>query len=170
MLIVGIDPGLSGALGFLGHRGEFVAVDDMPVMNRLGASAYVKSQVNALALEELLRSRLRDFDRHEVHVFIESPIAFPGQHVSATAATFLTSGLIEGVVAALHLPHTLVAPKDWKKAMALVAGKGMRKSELKDMARSRAIRLFPDAPLTRAKDHNRAEALLIAKYGYDLIA
>ena len=164
MIIIGIDPGLTGAIAQVGHGGEYVRLADMPTMARSGAKAYVKNQVNAGELAHLLRTWLGDCDKNEIHFFIETPIAFPGQHVSTTAAAFLTSGLIEGVVMARNYAHTLVAPKDWKKALQL--------SPDKEQGRARAIRLFPGAAsmLSRVKDHNRAEALLIAKYGHGLLS
>lgn len=164
MIIIGIDPGLTGAIAQIGHRGEFKALADMPTMARAGAKAFVKNQINAAELASMIREWLGQFDKNEIHFFIETPIAFPGQHVATTAAAFLTSGLIEGTVAAGRYGHTLVAPKDWKKAMGLTTDK--------EQARARAIRLFPEAAqsLARVKDHNRAEALLIAKYGHGLLA
>lgn len=164
MILIGIDPGLSGAIAMLDHRGAFANLDDMPVMERHGKAAYVKNQVNAGALFELLRAWTELYDRNEIHVVIETPIAFPGQHVATTAAAFLTSGLIEGVIAARHYAHELVRPKEWKKALGL--------SDSKEQARARAIRLWPPAAkmLERVKDHNRAEALLIAKYGWDKLS
>lgn len=162
MILIGIDPGLTGGIGMLGHRAEYLNVADMPVMERQGAQAYVKNQVNGAALEELLRGWTATYDRNEVHVFIESPIAFPRQHVGVTASCFLSAGLIEGVIQARHYPHTLVRPTDWKKAMKLTA--------TKEQGRALAIRLFPQASLGRVKDHNRAEALLIAKYGHGMVA
>lgn len=162
MICIGIDPGLTGGIGQIGHRGEFLRVADMPVMARSGPKAFVKNQVNGNALEELLRDWTAEYDRSAVHVFIETPIAFPGQHVATTAAAFLTAGIIEGVVMARHYAHTLVAPKDWKKAMKLTA--------TKEQSRAMAIRLFPTAELNLVKHHNRAEALLIAKYGHGLVS
>ena len=162
MIIIGVDPGLTGALGLLGHDAQYLAVADMPTMKRLGPKAAVKNQVNGAALEELLRTWLTDYDKNEIAVFIETPIAFPGQHVATIAAAFLTAGIIEGVVSAKHYPHQLVRPADWKKALNL--------SSDKDQARARAIRFYPEAPLALAKHHNRAEALLIARYGFHLLA
>jgi len=162
MIVIGIDPGLTGAIGMVGHLGEYLEMADIPVMERQGAHAYVKNQVNGAALEELLRDWTKDYDRNEIHVFIESPIAFPKQHVGVTASCFLSAGLIEGVVMARHYRHSLVRPADWKKALKL--------TNTKEQGRALAIRLFPQASLGRVKDHNRAEALLIAKYGHDTIA
>ncbi|MGH8034784.1 MAG: hypothetical protein ACREO9_06125, partial [Lysobacterales bacterium] len=70
MIIIGIDPGLTGAIGVLGHRGQLVSCADMPVMAR-GNSAVVKNQVNMSALAEILRQASAEHDRNEVHVFIE---------------------------------------------------------------------------------------------------
>lgn len=162
MILVGIDPGLTGAVGIIGHQGEYLGVHDIPVMARMGPKAFVKNQVNGAALEELLATALGHMDKNEIHFFIETPIAFPGQHISTTAAGFLTAGIIEGVVTARHYRHDLVAPKDWKKGLGL--------SDSKEQARAKAIRLFPAAPLNLVKYHNRAEALLIAKYGHERVA
>lgn len=162
MIVIGVDPGLTGALGMLGHRAEYLRVADIPTMARLGPKAAVKNQVNGAALAELLHGWLEDYDRNEIAFFIETPIAFPGQHVATIAAAFLTAGIIEGVLSARHFAHQLVRPADWKKALGLSADK--------DQARTRAIRLYPDAPLALAKHHNRAEALLIARYGHERVA
>ena len=164
MIVVGIDPGLTGAIGILGHRAEYITVLDIPTMQRMHAprKGGVQNQVNPAELERLLAEQLGHFDRNEVHVFIETPIAFPGQQIQSVASSFLTAGLIEGVIGARHYPHTLVAPKEWKKGLGL--------SDSKEQARAKAIRLWPLAPLTRVKDHNRAEALLIAKYGNERVA
>jgi len=162
MIVIGIDPGLTGALAMIGPRKEYLKLADIPVMKRLGPKAEVKNQVNGAALEEILRAWTEDYDKNEIVAFIETPIAFPGQHVATIASAFLTAGIIEGVLSARHFVHQLVRPADWKKAMAL--------SKDKDQARARAIRLYPEAPLALAKHHNRAEALLIARYGHDQIA
>lgn len=164
MILIGIDPGLTGAIGMLGHRAEFLYVADMPTIQRNGPQAHVKKQVNGAALEELLREWVNPYDLNEIHVFIEMPIAFPGLHIAAIAASFHTAGVIEGVVMARHYPHTLVRPTQWKKALKL--------TKSKEHARGYAVRIFPEAnaQLKRVMDHNRAEALLIAKYGHGLVA
>lgn len=162
MICVGVDPGLTGAIGILGHKAELLGVHDLPVMARQGASAYVKNQVNGAAIEQLLRAVLADYDKTEVRFFLETPIAFPDQQISTVASSFLTAGIIEGVITARHYTLELVAPAAWKKAL------GLKKE--KALARTRAIRFWPDAPLALAKHHNRAESLLIAKYGWDRCA
>lgn len=164
MIVVGIDPGLTGAIGILGHKQEFLGVLDMPTMQRQHAprKGGVMNQVHAAELERLLAEHLGAYDKNEIHIFLETPIAYPGQHIGTVVACFLTAGLIEGVIGARHYSHTLVAPKDWKKGLGL--------SDSKEQARAKAIRLWPAAPLNKVKYHNRAEALLIAKYGHEKVA
>lgn len=162
MIVIGIDPGLTGGISMLGQRGQYIRVVDIPTMQRMSAKASVKNQVDGGALAELLREWCEGWDKNEIVVVIETPIAFPGQNSSTTASAFLTSGIIEGVVMARRHTHYLVSPSEWKKSMKL--GKD------KELCRAAAIRLFPDAPLTRKKDHNRAESLLIAHYGFNKYA
>ena len=163
MIIVGIDPGLTGAIAQLGHNGEFRALEDIPIMQRMVAprKGGVKNQVNGYAVREILQHMLRDTDKNEAHVVIELPVAFPGQQIQTVASSFLTAGALEGVVQCLNLPHTLVAPRDWKQALKL--------SDSKEQCRAAALRRWPEAAalLQRVKDHNRAEALLNARYGHE---
>jgi len=166
MFALGIDPGLTGALAMIGHRGEFLHLADIPVMERLSSprKGGVKNQVNCAALRELLLEWLSSIDRAALHATIEMPIAFPGQQIQTVASSFLTAGHIEGVVQSMKIAHELVRPADWKKAAKLTASK--------EQCRAAAIRRWPEAAhhLARVKDHNRAEALLIARYGYDRYA
>lgn len=158
MIVVGIDPGISGAIAAVDHRGlRWVA--DMPIMPRGAGGAYVKNQVAPAALSQLLQERLAEHDKNEIHVLLEAVGAMPKQGVASTFSLALTAGLIEGVLAARGYPHELVRPQEWKKAMGLSASK--------DQARMKAARFYPEADIHRVKDHNRAEAILIARYGYE---
>ena len=163
MIILGIDPGLTGALALLGHRAEYLQVADIPVMQRMHSprKGGVRNQVNCHAVKELLRGWLEPYDRNEIHAVIELPIAFPGQQIQTVASSFLTAGHLEGVIQSMGLAHTLVSPAEWKKALNL--------TKSKEQARAAALRRWPDAAslLKRVMDYNRAEALLIARYGYD---
>lgn len=162
MVIVGIDPGLTGALALLTQRG-LQAVHDMPVMMRGNGTGMVKNQVDSVALRQLLRDWLSPFDKNEVMVMIElqAPIGGKLQGVSSIFSLALTAGIIEGVVAAANYPHELVQPAVWKKAMGLTA----KVKDAKGMARTMAQRTYPSAELHLVKHHNRAEAILLAKYG-----
>lgn len=166
MIIVGIDPGLTGAIAMLGHRGEYLHVEDIPVMQRMGVAkkGRVMNQVNWQATQDLVRFWIDPYSRNEIHAVIELPIAFPGQHVSTVASSFLTAGHLEGVIHSFGLAHTLASPSVWKKALKLTSSK--------EQARAAAIRRWPDAAplLKRVMDHNRAEALLLARYGHERLA
>lgn len=169
MIVIGIDPGITGAIAQLGHSGEYLRLEDLPTMNRGQAKGYVKRQINGAALADLFNEWIGGFDRNEVIVLCEVPIAFPGLHASAIAASFHGAGVIEGVAVAKRLVLHMVPPTDWKKALK----EGPDKIKLgrdKEASRAAAIRLYPEASLTRIKDHNRAEALLIAKYGHQTYA
>jgi crossover junction endodeoxyribonuclease RuvC len=145
----------------LGHDGEMLHCEDLPTMNRMGAKAHVKNQINGTAMTDMLRDWFSGYDLNEIHIFLETPIAFPGQSSASLGSSFLTAGIIEGVICARKFRHTLIAPREWKKHLKI--GKD------KEEARAMAIRLFPTAPLGRKKDHNRAESLLIAQYGHETI-
>lgn len=174
MIIVGIDPGLSGALALLGHDAQLLHLEDIPVMQRGTGGAKVVNQVNATALADLLRSLLEPYDKNECLVMIEMAQSMPAavkdkfgrvkilQGGASIFNTGHTAGVIEGVVAALRFPHRLVRPVEWKKAMKLTA--------TKEQCRAHAQRLYPEAPLHLVKHHNRAESILIARYGHQTYA
>lgn len=134
-IIIGIDPGVTGAIGWL-RGGLFSTVADMPG--------------NPADLADLLRG-------NEGVFIVEQAQAMPKQGVSSTFKTGQGYGQILGVLAALRLPYRTVTPAVWKRSMGL-SGKD------KDASRALARSLWPDAPLGRVKDHGRAEALLIAEW------
>lgn len=149
-LFLGVDPGLTGALALLYSDGRMHSVEDLPVMAR--GKGRVKHEVDPAALARLLRPHA-DLIRLAV---VEQVNAMPGQGAASVFSLGHSLGSIVGVVQALSIPLRLVAPAVWKRAAGVSADK--------HLARSEAIRLFPDAPLDRAKDHNRAEALLLARH------
>ncbi|HVA19802.1 MAG TPA: hypothetical protein VMU55_06495 [Solirubrobacteraceae bacterium] len=162
MIVIGIDIGLSGALAC--HGKGLIAVADMPTMQRGDGGATVRYQVNAAGLAELLRAWIVGYDKNEVMVVIEKVSAMPralngrSQGGASTFSLGLSAGIVEGVVSAMHLPHELVPPARWKAALKVPKGK--------PAARALAQRLYPGVNLSRVKDHNRAEAILIGLYGY----
>lgn len=154
MSILGIDPGLTGAIAIVNADGFIV--EDMPVMAN-GTSAKVRNVVNAAELARVLRPHA---DRIRV-AYVERVSTMPGQGVASQGSLMHSAGVVEGVLAALGISLVLVTPGKWKKAMGLANDK--------EASRALAQRLFPDAPLGRKKDHGRAEALLIATYGTRLV-
>lgn len=151
MIIIGIDPGLSGAVGAL-SGGAFLAVEDMPTVAKGGGS--VKSEVDPAGLVTLLR-RLAPADERTV-VVLERVNAMPGQGVASTFSLGDSFGCARAAVAACRLELVYVTPAQWKRAYGL--------SSDKEAARALAVRTWPEAPLNLKKYADRAEALLMARW------
>ena len=147
-MLVGIDPGLSGAIAWLDNEGRLIEVRDLPV-----AKANGKSELMPAALADMLR------ERPATHAFVERVAARPGAGVSGMFNFGRGYGQIEGVLAALGVPVTLVTPAKWKAALRIPADKSA--------ARLRAAQLWPGlaGTFSRVKDDGRAEASLIGLYG-----
>jgi len=148
----------------VGFRG-LEACADMPIMDRGAGVGVVKHQVNGAALAKLLQEWTSGRDNVEFLVVVERqvPFARPGKGPGASSIFSLghTAGTIEGVAMARRLSYREVSPHTWKKAFKISGGK-----KGKDIARALAQRLYPEADLARVKDHNRAESILIARWGY----
>lgn len=149
MFIIGIDPGLTGALAVLGAKsGRLIALEDLPVM-RKGFSDK-RNQIDPNGLARIFRRY-----RNHCEVTLEMAQAMPKQGVSSTFIIGHTAGIIEGVLGGLGIKCNLVPASIWKKESKI--GKDKEKS------RAIAIRMFPNCDkLGRKKDHNRAESILIA--------
>lgn len=163
-LVIGVDPGLSGALALFDGNG-LSAILDIPVMAKGKGAGKVKNEINAAGLNALLKEWTNGH-ADDVLVVIERVSSMPGQGVASMFSMGDTVGCIRGVVAARGYPVIWVTPQKWKRHFGLIAGKDVNGKEL---ARSRAIQLFPEADLARKKDHNRAEAILLSKYGWDVL-
>jgi crossover junction endodeoxyribonuclease RuvC len=148
MIVVGIDPGQSGAIAYL-LNGDFLAVEDMPLMPR----APKGKQIHGAALAKQLRNAINGL---EVTVAIEKVGAMPGQGVTSMFRFGESCGVIRGVVEALELPYRMVAPQTWKRRQGLIG-------QEKDYARTVASGHFPWAELSLKKHIGRADALLIAR-------
>ena len=150
-LICGIDPGLSGAVGFITQAGDFVGVYDMPVL----PATTGRRQIDAAELADLLR------EHAPVFTMVERVGPRPGEGATGAFSFGHTFGSITAVLAALSLAHDLVQPAVWKRRAGIPPGA--------DKGASIAVckRLLPGASsqLTRAKDDGRAEALLLALHG-----
>ena len=151
MLIVAIDPGLTGALGFL-RDGVFLAVEDMPVV--LKGVGSVKNEVSPQGMKTLIRDRL--LPGEAVVSVIEKVGAMPGQGVSSVFSLGDSYGAARAVLATAGFELVQVHPATWKKYFKLTADK--------ELSRALATRLFPAAPLHLKKHDGRAEALLLARW------
>lgn len=159
MIVVGCDPGVSGAVSVISHDG-FLDLFDLPTVS-MESNGRTKRKLDARALAVVLRDTLRRHDAasHDVEVWLEDVHAMPGSASGSGANTSLmhSKGVIEGVVGALGYRLNLVGSRKWKSAFGASADK--------DHAIKLAQDLYPDAPVTLKKHHNRAESLLIARYG-----
>lgn len=153
MITIGIDPGLTGAVGVL-QDGRFVGVEDIPTI--LKGTGSVKQEVDAAGLIRLLKDRCPDID---AEVALERVNAMPGQGVSSVFSLGDSFGCIRACVTAVRLPLNYVAPVTWKKYFKLTSDK--------EQSRSLAAKLFPDAELHLKKHADRAEALLMARWLYE---
>ena len=143
----GIDPGLGGALVFLG-RDDFVEIHDMPVVEVSGR----KRMISAVGVADILSTR-------ECPCVIEKVAARPGQGVTSMFSFGMGYGIILGVVASLMRPTFHITPQQWRRELKVQSGK--------DASRQRAMELYPfhSASFSRKKDDGRADALLIARWG-----
>lgn len=152
-MIIGIDPGQTGALAFL-DKGKVAALVDMPVMARTHGQG---KQVDPYALATLI---LEHGQGRIDGAVLEQVSAMKGQGVTSCFNFGESVGIIKGVLGALQISVRLVTPQRWKKAAGLI-GKD------KDAARSLAIQMHPEAAgeLTRKKNIGRADAVCIARFG-----
>ncbi|MGN2244920.1 hypothetical protein ACFWZU_15605 [Frateuria sp. GZRR33] len=157
---IGVDPGLHGAVSILVDD-RFHAVHDTPTM---GTGKSGRQSVNAAALAEIVRTELARFPGVSVRGVVEQVGARPTDGKAAAFRFGETYGAIKGIFGALRIPYTTVAPVKWKRFYNLIGTE-------KDAARGKAIELFPEAPLSRKKDCDRADAILIGYWGwrYDLV-
>lgn len=153
MIIVGIDPGLTGAVAAVDSAGT-CTVEDMPTLDLPGAGM-VRRRIDGLALARMLRNMVPA--GHACLVVIEDVHAIGGSAVQNMASMMRSVGTIEAAVEILRMPVNRALPQTWKRFFGL----GSVKADSLTVART----LYPTAPLKLAKHHNRAEALLLAHYG-----
>lgn len=156
MNYIGIDPGLTGAMGWLNGKGEFIDVLDLPTEPNGKASGKIKRRISANLLNSIIENIRLTYDDI---LLIEEVHGMPNQNSSTVFSLGDTFGVCRAIVELLDISHGLVSPNKWKKYFNI----GKDKAKSLELAR----KLFPKAPLGRQKDHNRAEALLIARYAYE---
>ena len=153
MIIIGIDPGISGAISILENK-KILEVYDTPTMIDGKKN---KRQINSAQVTNIIKERLKD-DK-EVIVVVEHVNAMPGQGVTSMFNFGQSFGVIKGICAALSLPIYFVRPTKWKKHFNLIKTN-------KDASRTKVIEVYPEisSKLHRKKDSNRADAILMALY------
>ena len=158
MLIIGIDPGISGSICFF-QDGKIVDVIEMPTMTEGKKN---KKQVNGSQIFNEISEKIKKLDRKEIKVVIEQVSAMPGQGVTSMFNFGQSFGILKGICSAMQLPMYFVRPAKWKKYFNLINSE-------KDASRTRAIEIFPyfSSQLSRKKDSNKADAILIASFYYE---
>ena len=158
MLIIGIDPGVSGSICFL-KDGKILDVIEMPVMNEGKKN---KKQVNGAQIYNEINKKINSNPETKTRVVIEHVTAMPGQGVTSMFNFGQSFGVLKGICSAMRLPMFFVRPAKWKKYYNLINSE-------KDASRTRAIEIFPDfsTKLSKKKDSNKADAILIASFYYE---
>ena len=158
MLIIGIDPGLSGSICFF-EDGKILDVVEMPTMTEGKKN---KRQVNGAQIYNEISKRTNKTKNHDIKVIIEQVSAMPGQGVTSMFNFGQSFGILKGICSAMQLPMYFVRPAKWKKYFNLINSE-------KDASRTRAIEIFPyfSSQLSKKKDSNKADAILIASFYYE---
>ena len=153
MRIIGIDPGLSGAIAILEDK-KVLDLFEMPVM---AEGKKNKKQLNSAQLVNIIKNNIEN--ENETAIVVEQVNAMPGQGVTSMFNFGQTFGAIKGVCAALELPIFFVRPAKWKKHFELI-------NASKDSSRTKVIEMYPTLSnvLAKKKDVNKSDAILIARY------
>ena len=131
MLIIGIDPGISGSVCFF-EDGKILDVVEMPTMTEGKKN---KKQVNGSQIYNEIFNRIKQRDKKEIKVIIEQVSAMPGQGVTSMFNFGQSYGILKGICSAMRLPMYFVRPAKWKKYFNLINSE-------KDASRTRAIEIF----------------------------
>jgi crossover junction endodeoxyribonuclease RuvC len=158
MLIIGIDPGISGSICFF-EDGKITDVIEMPTMTEGKKN---KKQVNGSQIYNEILKRTNKFQKKDIRVIVEQVSAMPGQGVTSMFNFGQSFGILKGICSAMQLPIYFVRPAKWKKYYNLINSE-------KDASRTRAIEIFPyfSSQLSKKKDSNKADAILIASFYYE---
>ena len=158
MLIIGIDPGISGSICFF-KDGKILDVIDMPTMTEGKKN---KKQVNGSQIYNEILKKVNKLETNDIRVIVEQVSAMPGQGVTSMFNFGQSFGILKGICSAMQLPIYFVRPAKWKKYFNLINSE-------KDASRTRAIEIFPyfSSQLSKKKDANKADAILIASFYYE---
>ena len=156
MIIIGIDPGITGAISILENK-KVIDVYDTPTMIDGKKN---KRQVNGAQITNIIKEIISN--NKEVVVVVEQVNAMPGQGVTSMFNFGQSFGVIKGICSALGIPIYFVRPTKWKKHFNLIKTN-------KDASRTKVIEIYPEisSKLPRKKDSNKADAVLIASFFYN---
>ena len=158
MLVIGIDPGITGSICFF-EDGKVIDLIEMPNM---AEGKKKKKQVNGAQIYNEILLRTKNVEKKNIKVVIEHVSAMPGQGVTSMFNFGQSFGVLKGICSAMQLSMHFVRPVKWKKYFNLINSE-------KDASRTKAIEIFPyiSSQLSRKKDANKADAALIASFFYE---
>ena len=158
MIIIGIDPGISGAICFF-EDGKITDIVEMPNM---AEGKKNKRQVNGAQIYNEISSRIKNFNKEDIKVVIEQVSAMPGQGVTSMFNFGQSFGVLKGICSAMQLSTYFIRPAKWKKYFNLINSE-------KDASRTKAIQIFPyiSSKLSKKKDANKADAILLASFFFE---
>tara|TARA_B100001996_G_C18615815_1_gene575692 strand:- start:448 stop:942 length:495 start_codon:yes stop_codon:yes gene_type:complete len=158
MFIIGIDPGITGAICFF-ENGKIIDVIEMPSM---AEGKKNKRQVNSAQIAYEINKKIKNLKKENIKIIIEQVSAMPGQGVTSMFNFGQSFGVLKGICSALELPMYFVRPAKWKKYFNLI-------NSSKDASRTKAIEVFPyfSSQLSKKKDSNKADAILISSFFYE---
>ena len=158
MLIIAIDPGISGSLCFF-DEGKIIDLIEMPSM---AEGKKNKRQVNGSQVYNEISSRIKNYAKKDIKVVIEQVSAMPGQGVTSMFNFGQSFGVLKGICSAMQLSMYFVRPAKWKKYFSLINSE-------KDASRTKAIEIFPyiSKELAKKKDGNKADAILITSFFFE---
>lgn len=153
---MGIDPGLDGGIAL--WDGSKLQLAVMPTIGTKGKG---KRELDIWALSALLTR----WNVDSVHVYLERVASMPKQGVASMFSFGYGYGAINGILAAVCAPYTLVTPPTWQKPMI-----GLGHDDAKKVAAVRAKQLFPGVdflatPRSKEPHSGLVDAALIAYYG-----
>ena len=158
MLVIGIDPGITGSICFF-QDGKIIDLIEMPNM---ADGKKQKKQVNGAQIYNEILLRTKNVEKKNIKVVIEHVSAMPGQGVTSMFNFGQSFGVLKGICSAMQLSMYFVRPAKWKRFFNLINAE-------KDASRTKAIEIFPyiSTELSRKKDANKADAALIASFFYE---
>ena len=132
MLIIGIDPGISGSICFF-EDGKIIDVIEMPTMTDGKKN---KRQVNGSQIYNEILKRINKIEKQNIRVIIEQVSAMPGQGVTSMFNFGQSFGILKGICSAMQLPMYFIRPAKWKKYFSLINSE-------KDASRTKVIEMYP---------------------------
>ena len=158
MLVIGIEPGKKGSICFF-EDGKKIDLIEMPNM---ADGKKQKKQVNGAQIYNEIFLRKKNVEKKNIKVVIEQVSAMPGQGVTSMFNFGQSFGVLKGVCSAMQISMYFVRPAKWKKYFNLINSE-------KDASRTKVIEIFPyiSMQLSKKKDSNKADAILIASFFYE---